>query len=101
MYEIPKGILIPSGILVGGHCLTAIGFYTSHEDLDGDAGILLQNSWGKEGFALIRVNDLNKLLLQDGEAGTPASNSLNVVMVDNLFSSLTPSCISYILNIKY
>lgn len=79
MCEAPNGILTPSGMLVGGHCLTAIGFYTSHKDLDGDAGILLQNSWGrewgKEGLALIRVNDLNKLLLQDGEACVPFKRS--------------------------
>lgn len=79
MYEAPNGVLIPSGKVVGGHCILAIGFYTSSLLLNGEPGILLQNSWGNtwgnNGKAIIRVTDLELLLANYGEACVPFKRS--------------------------
>lgn len=79
MYEAPNGILTPSGPIVGGHCLTAVGFRWRSDRLDGEDGIVLQNSWGaswgNNGLAVIRVSELEKLLQADGEACVPYRRS--------------------------
>jgi len=79
MYEAPGGVLTAQGQVVGGHCITAVGYKTSSPLLDGDAGIVLQNSWGEDwgnkGTALIRVNELADLLSRNGEACVPYGRS--------------------------
>lgn len=75
MYEAPSGVLIPKGKVVRGHCITAIGFYTSSLLLNGKPWILLQNSWGSNGKAIIKVTDLELLLAKSGKACIPFRRS--------------------------
>jgi Papain family cysteine protease len=79
MYEAPNGVLTPSGPIVGGHCLTAVGYTLKSRKLDGEDGVILQNSWGNgwgiNGLAEIRVSDLANLLDNDGEACVPSKRS--------------------------
>lgn len=79
MYEAPSGVLVPKGKVVEGHCITAIGFYTSSLLLNGEPGILLQNSWGNtwgnNGKTIIKVTDLELLLAKSGEACVPFRRS--------------------------
>jgi hypothetical protein len=79
MYEAPGGVLTPGGPIVGGHCITAIGYSYKSERLNGDDGVILQNSWGPgwgiNGLAEIRVSDLAELLQDDGEACVPSRRS--------------------------
>jgi hypothetical protein len=83
MYDAPNGILKAYGNLVGGHCLTVVGFLKAgasmkladgqilKNTLDQD-GFILQNSWGTEwginGLAVISERDLKWLLADQGEA---------------------------------
>jgi len=75
MYEAPNGILSVSGDHVGGHCILAIGYTMSSKKFGGKPTITLQNSWGKrwgiQGLAEISVEDLGKLLSDQGEACIP------------------------------
>lgn len=79
MYEAPGGVLRVVGDVVGGHCITAVGYSISAPELGGEPGVLLQNSWGESwgngGFAYISLPDLNTLLRRDGEACVPWSRS--------------------------
>lgn len=79
MYEAPNGVLTPGGDVVGGHCYTAVGFRHKSELLDGEDGIVVQNSWGRSwgnnGLAVIRVSELAELLRADGEACVPSIRS--------------------------
>jgi hypothetical protein len=72
MYSAPEGILEVSGDIVGGHCITAVGFKLAKDSATGEDTIILQNSWGYSwgtwGLAEIRVRDLKALLDNDGEA---------------------------------
>lgn len=72
MYWPENGVVKPTGQKVGGHCLTAVGYTVKSEKLNGEDGIILQNSWGNSwginGLAEISVTDLDRLLADDGEA---------------------------------
>lgn len=79
MYEAPNGILTISGDHVGGHCILAIGYTMSSDKFGGKPSITLQNSWGKKwgikGIAEISVDDLAKLLAEQGEACVPSKTA--------------------------
>lgn len=68
-----NGRLSISGEVAGGHAIMANGFWPSAPHLD-DV-LVLTNSWGKNwginGRAYISVEDLNRLLKEDGEAAAP------------------------------
>lgn len=76
MYEAPNGVLTVSGDHVGGHCLLAIGYTISSPKFGGKPSITLQNSWGKkwgiQGIAEISVEDLQRLMREQGEACVPS-----------------------------
>lgn len=75
MYDPQNGLLKPEGEIVGGHCYLAVGFRYKSGLLNGADGVVVQNSWGSDwgngGLAVISVEDLDKLLRQDGEACVP------------------------------
>lgn len=79
MYEAPGGVVRPFGAIVGGHCLTVVGYRVASPFLNGEDGFLLQNSWGTawggNGLALIGKSDLNALLASTGEACVPTRRS--------------------------
>lgn len=79
MYDAPNGVLEVTGPVVGGHCITAVGYTLTSEKLGGEDGIILQNSWGPDwginGLAEIRVSELNALLRNNGEACVPSKRS--------------------------
>lgn len=79
MYDAPNGILDVSGEIVGGHCITAVGFKLAKDSVTGEDTVILQNSWGYSwgtwGLAEIRVRDLKALLDNDGEACVPFKRS--------------------------
>lgn len=83
MYDAPNGILKAYGEIVGGHCLTVVGFLKAGASIKladgstltntlGQDGFILQNSWGREwginGLAVIAERDLKWLLSEQGEA---------------------------------
>lgn len=72
MYAAPEGILSVSGEIVGGHCITAVGFKLAKDSVTGEDTVILQNSWGYSwgnwGLAEIRVSELAALLNNAGEA---------------------------------
>lgn len=72
MYEAPEGILSVSGKIVGGHCITAVGFKLAKDSATGEDSVILQNSWGPDwginGLAEIRVSALADLMKNSGEA---------------------------------
>lgn len=74
MYETnAHGLVEIHGPIVGGHAIMAHGYWPNHPDF-GDC-IVWTNSWGIEyglnGRGYIRVNDLKRLLHEDGEACIP------------------------------
>lgn len=77
MYEAPGGHLQVTGDLVGGHCLLAIGYDPAHVFPDGTVAeaVALLNSWGPSyginGVAWIKAEDLGRLLEQRAEACVP------------------------------
>lgn len=79
MYDAPNGIVEVSGEIVGGHCITAVGFKLAKDSATGEDTIILQNSWGYNwgnfGLAEIRVRDLKALLENSGEACIPSKRS--------------------------
>lgn len=80
MYKAPNGILSVTGKMVGGHCITAVGYRTAKTSaIPGEETIVLQNSWGNDwginGLAQIKVTDLAKLLEAGGEACIPFTRS--------------------------
>ena len=79
MYNAPNGVLKVSGPVVGGHCILAVGYTLKSPKLDGEDGVVLQNSWGKgwgiNGLAEIKVSDLSKLLSAYGEAAVATKRS--------------------------
>jgi len=79
MYEAPNGVLSVTGEHVGGHCILAIGYTVSSARLGGKPSVTLQNSWGKawgiSGIAEISVEDLNKLIMEQGEACIPSKTA--------------------------
>lgn len=79
MYDAPEGILSVSGKIVGGHCITAVGYKTAESSVTGEDTIILQNSWGPDwginGLAEIRVSELASLLKNSGEACIPSKRS--------------------------
>lgn len=92
MYDAPNGVLSVSGDHVGGHCILAIGYTVSSKALGGKSSITLQNSWGmgwgKSGIAEIAVEDLAKLLNDNGEACIPSKTAYakKVSVADKLLS---------------
>lgn len=79
MYWAPNGVLKPGGELVGGHCLLAVGYVLKSPKLNGQDGLILQNSWGEDwgvrGLAEISLTDMDKLLRENGEAATATKRS--------------------------
>lgn len=79
MYNAPNGVLTPEGPVVGGHCITAVGYTYKSTKLNGEDGVILQNSWGADwgvnGLAEISVSNLKKLLDNNGEACIPYRRS--------------------------
>lgn len=79
MYNAPGGVLTLGGPVVGGHCITAVGYRVSSARVPGEETIILQNSWGPDwgvhGLAEIRVSDVKTLLANQGEACVPYRRS--------------------------
>lgn len=79
MYDAPDGVLSLSGEIVGGHCITAVGYKIASDKINGEEGIILQNSWGTDwgnnGLAIIRASELAGLLDNHGEACVPSRRS--------------------------
>lgn len=79
MYDAPEGILSVSGKIVGGHCITAVGYKLAKDSVTGEDTVILQNSWGSDwginGIAEIRVSALDALLKNSGEACVPSKRS--------------------------
>jgi len=79
MYKAKDGVLKVTGEIVGGHCITAVGFKLAKDSATGEDSVVLQNSWGYSwgtwGLAEITVSDLKKLLDNDGEACVPVKRS--------------------------
>lgn len=76
MYEAPGGALKAVGDVVGGHCYLAIGYdLNGVKELDGQPGVMIQNSWGLDwginGLAWMTIPDLSSLIKNDGEACVP------------------------------
>lgn len=72
MYETDsRGLVSVNGSLVGGHCITATGYWPQHPIFGGDV-VQWINSWGSgyglRGVGYIRTMELAYLLKQDGEA---------------------------------
>ncbi len=86
MYEAPLGVLTPGGEIVGGHCITVVGYRVADPRIGGEDGFLLQNSWGSSwginGVAVIRKSDLAKLLKDNGEACVPTRRSYGRTLLD-------------------
>lgn len=78
----PSGLLDCSGTLVGGHAILVRGV-TLKARLKGETRlgpvVRLRNSWGEDwgkgGDAYLRVEDLEKLLAQGGDACVPVGRS--------------------------
>lgn len=89
MYKAPGGVLSVAGDVVGGHCITVVGYRVSDPRIGGEDGFLLQNSWGagwgENGVALIRKSDLEKLLANDGEACVPVRRSFGQKILQSIF----------------
>jgi hypothetical protein len=66
------GRLRPTGSVIGGHCLTAVGIEVTRGD---EPWIRVLNSWGADwgenGRAWFTASDLEALLAQQGEACVP------------------------------
>lgn len=80
MYAPKDGVLKLSGDVVGGHCITAVGFRSVKSSaIPGQESVVLQNSWGLDwgvnGLAQISVSDLTALLAAQGEACVPYKRS--------------------------
>lgn len=79
MYWTKNDVVDATGNVVGGHCLTAVGYSLKSEKLNGEDGIILQNSWGpswgNNGLALIKVTQLEELLNKNGEAAVATKRS--------------------------
>jgi hypothetical protein len=79
MYNAPDGVLKVSGNLVGGHCITVVGYRVAKDAKQKVDSFILQNSWGPtwgvNGLAEISVADLSALLKNDGEACVPLTRS--------------------------
>lgn len=70
MFDVePNGIIEPTGTIAGGHCILARAI-----DVD-DMWVTLHNSWGpswgKNGDAYITVDNLWRILVNDGESCIP------------------------------
>lgn len=95
MYEAPNGVLSVTGKQVGGHCILAIGYTIASPKFGGKPSITLQNSWGKNwginGLAEISVDDLTKLLKEQGEACVPSKTAYvkKVSLVSKIKNLLT------------
>lgn len=79
MYDTqPNGLVDVSGELVGGHCIVLTG-YNPRARIRGVKGYVegfrWKNSWGTSygvnGLGFIRIEDLDRLLREDGEACVP------------------------------
>lgn len=75
MYETGAGGLVSvTGRRVGGHAILAHGYVPRHPTLGGEM-VAWTNSWGSgyglKGVGYIRVEDLGRLLSQNGEACVP------------------------------
>lgn len=90
MFDVNEnGFLIPSGEIAGGHAILCKGFKlvkkdkkqpASFENMDRDKSYFtLHNSWGQSwginGTAKVTVNDMHKLLTEDGEACIPVKRN--------------------------
>lgn len=81
MYETnPDGFVTVDGSIVGGHCIMLNGYMPKHLKF-GEVAIWT-NSWGPSyginGRGYIRINDLNRLLHEDGEAAIPTDVSVRI-----------------------
>lgn len=83
MYEtLPNGLVVIGGNKVGGHCITLTG-YNPRARLAGEKGyhegFRWKNSWGTsygiKGFGFIKIEDLDSLLKDDGEACVPMNRN--------------------------
>lgn len=87
MYWTKNGVVDATGKVVGGHCLTAVGYAVKSEKLGGEDGIILQNSWGPSwgdnGLALIKVSQLAELLARHGEAAVATKRSYGRTLPKN------------------
>ena len=79
MYETkPNGLVVVGGRLVGGHCITITG-YNPRARVPGEKGYIegfrWKNSWGVDygvnGLGFIKIEDLARLLNEQGEACVP------------------------------
>jgi hypothetical protein len=72
-----SGVIRPTGSLVGGHCILAVGYDATA------VTFRLHNSWGRswgqDGAATIAGKDLDNLLHQQGEACIPDGRQLITV----------------------
>ncbi len=79
MYSAPNGVLNVSGSIVGGHCITVVGYRLGKYTKTGVDSVILQNSWGNDwginGLAEMKVTQLDMLLRNDGEACVPTRRS--------------------------
>jgi hypothetical protein len=78
MYEVQDGLVEVSGSLAGGHAILANGYLPAHP-VYGEV-LVLTNSWGYNwgiaGSAFIQVEDVARLLAEDGEACVPTDARL-------------------------
>lgn len=75
-----QGLVSVHGDLVGGHCIMANGYIPQHPTF-GEV-VVWTNSWGSDygvnGRGFIRVEDLTRLLREDGEACIPTDMPIKV-----------------------
>lgn len=79
MYETrPNGLVVVGGGLVGGHAITVTG-YNPRARIPGERGyhegFRWKNSWnldyGVKGLGFVKIEDMDRLLREDGEACVP------------------------------
>lgn len=84
MYETrPSGLVEVTGNIVGGHCITAFGYHPGirllREGFKSYEVVPWVNSWGKSygrnGIGYIKVEDLARLLANQGDACVPMHRS--------------------------
>src|SRR5690348_16115630 len=75
------GLLRVSGSIAGGHAILANGFWPAHPKF-GDV-LVLTNSWGSDwglnGRCFIPVEDVRRLLSEDGEVAAPTDFTVHAI----------------------